>query len=134
MKRSEKAEKHKRLNRLGTFLHKLREARKVSVREVSQEVGISAPYLFQVEFGKRALTDPVMFNKLAAYYGIPVTELLKLAGYITEEENREEELDKRFNRAIHDPRFKYGAKLRRKTDVNAMRFIVELYENLRMHQ
>ncbi len=67
---------------VGKYLKLLRENKKVSVRDVANAIGISNPYLYQVESGQKALIDPEKFHKLANYFGINVEELLKRAGYL----------------------------------------------------
>jgi hypothetical protein len=44
-------------NEFGRILRKLRESRNMSLRDVAKKLGISAPYLSDVELGRRRMTD-----------------------------------------------------------------------------
>lgn len=68
--------------RFGQFLTRLREDKKVSIRAVADGTGISDPFLYQIEKGEKSLTSPEYFFKLATYFGIEVSELLRQAGYL----------------------------------------------------
>jgi len=120
--------KEKRMKEFGEFLAKLRKAKNVSVRDVAKEIQLSDPYLYQVESGKKALTDPESFNKLAKYFEIDVKELLEKAGYIIGEEDEEQKVDKVLQHIKTDPEFKYGTRLSGKLDLNTKKFIIEMYE------
>jgi len=44
-------------NEFGRVLRKLRESRDMSLRDAAKKLGISAPYLSDVELGRRRMTD-----------------------------------------------------------------------------
>lgn len=76
--------KTKRMLEFGKYIADLRskKGKGISVRDVAKATGISNPYLYQIENGTKALTDPDMFLALALYFNVPVQELLTRAGYI----------------------------------------------------
>jgi len=114
----------------GEYLQKLRKHKNVSVKEMARGTGISDPFLYQVESGKKSLTSPEYFNRLARYFQIDVSELLKKAGYI-QEDDEETKINKAFDSILKDPQFKFGSRMRGKYDLEAKKFIVEMYEKLR---
>lgn len=86
-RKQNQVQKKARMKDLGDFLARLRAEKNVSVREVAEAVEISNPYLYQVERGKKLLSDPDSFGRLARYYGRPVEEFLRRAGYLKETQN-----------------------------------------------
>ncbi len=131
MKGQEKIEKEKRQKEVGAYLQNLRKVKNVSVKEVAKEIGFSGPYLYQVEYGKKALSDPTWFIKLAEYYGVPVDELLRKAGYLPGNKDQTADIESRFLDAIGDPQFSYGTRLKGKVNLDVKKFIVEMYERLK---
>jgi len=57
---------------LGEAIHWLREARGLSLRELARRVGVSAPFLSDIEHNRRA-TDRL--GKLATVLGVDLAEL-----------------------------------------------------------
>ena len=118
----------------GEYLGKLRAARGLSLRSVATKTGMSYSYLTMIEHGRRNPPGPELMKKLAPVYGVPVTELLKAAGYLDDSDavkatvNEEVEIDRAFNYAINDPQFEYGTRITGPTTLSVKRFIVELYE------
>lgn len=94
--------KKARPQKLGVFLAELREAKHLSLQRVAKETKISATFLYQIERGKRALTSPEFFNRLANFYDIDVRDLLKQAGYIPEKESPDEALAQAVKRITLD--------------------------------
>lgn len=116
----------------GTFLKRLRKCKGVSLKEVEKETGvISNAYLSQLETGaRRHIPQPDKLKALADYYNVSIQELLKKAGYYEGDikETKEQQIEKGFLRAIGDPGFKYGLRLKNKCDLDSMRFIAEIYK------
>ena len=131
MKRLTKDEKLQRQRRFGAYLRDLREDRNLSVKEVAKGIGISGPYLYQVENGKKALANSRIYRKMNEFFAIPGEELLRKAGYLPENIFEERRFENRFQLAISDPRFKYGTRMRHEKDLDVKRFVVELYESLK---
>jgi len=73
-------------NDLGEKLRLYRNAKGLSLRDVEKETKISNSYLNQLEQGKVKEPSPHMLHKLASFYGVPYTSLLKLAGYLVPNE------------------------------------------------
>ena len=119
---------------LGEFLKTLREKKGASLRDVQEVTGISNAYLSQLETGeRRKLPSPERLKKLADYYVVSIHELLEKAGYLEGgeiEETEEERIEKAFAHVTTDPRFKHGARLKGEYDLEAKRFIIEMYEKL----
>jgi HTH-type transcriptional regulator, competence development regulator len=117
---------------LGEFLKRLREKKGVSLRDVENDTGISNAYLSQLETGERKkLPSPDRLKKLASYYNVSIQELLQKAGYYENndiEETYEQKIDNLFKYVTNDPQFKFGTRLKGKYDLDAKKFIIELYE------
>lgn len=62
------------MNTLGGRIRELREQRDLSLREFAKRVGHSAPFLSDVELGRR-FPSPEVLAKMAHALGVPVTEL-----------------------------------------------------------
>lgn len=118
----------------GDFLKKLRARKGVSLKKVEEGTGISNAYLSQLETGKRRrLPNPTRLKALADYYNVSIQQLLEKAGYYEEgdiQETKEQKIEKAFLHVLSDPAFKYGTQLKDKYDLDAKRFIVEMYEKL----
>ena len=116
------------------FLKKLRARKGVSLKKVEEGTGISNAYLSQLETGKRKrLPTPTRLKALADYYNVSIQQLLEKAGYYEEgdiQETKEQQIEKAFLHVLSDQAFKYGTRLKGKYDLDAKRFIVEMYEKL----
>ena len=117
---------------LGEFLRELRTRKGVSLMEVEKDTGISNAYLSQLETGTRKkLPSPERLRILSDYYNVSVEQFLEKAGYFKPgeiKETYESKVEKAFQHAINDPAFKFGARLKGKYDLDAKRFIIEMYE------
>jgi len=71
-------------SRLGEELAQLRQVkdRKLSLREVERQTGISNEYLSQLERGVATKPAPEILQKLAKFYNVPYDSLLVAAGYL----------------------------------------------------
>ena len=77
--------------RLAEELRTLRSVKKLSLREVEEQTGISNAYLSQLERAEAENPSPSKLQKLARCYGVPYESLMKAAGYlrpVTKEEKR----------------------------------------------
>ncbi len=63
-------------------LYRLRTLKGVSLREVERVTGVSNAYLSQLENKKTDKPSPHILHKLANYYDVEYTYLLKVAGYL----------------------------------------------------
>jgi transcriptional regulator with XRE-family HTH domain len=59
---------------LGEFIRKLREERDLSLRELASKLGCSAPFLSDIELGRRFPSDKVL-NDIARILKVDVEEL-----------------------------------------------------------
>jgi SOS-response transcriptional repressor LexA len=75
--------------KFGEKLKELRKNKGLKIRELESLAGVSNAYLSQLENGKRGKPSPDIIKKLAPHLGVTYTELMKLAGYITEDINQE---------------------------------------------
>ncbi len=118
------------MNELAKYLKELRD--ELSLRAVAEGTGISNAYLSQLESGKRKNPHPNELKKLAKFYEIPITELLKKAGYLDEEnetaESFEEKIDRLFQYVKSKPEYKYGHRLKGELTTDVKKFIIEMYE------
>jgi len=123
----EKELKQKKMKALGEYIASLRKEKGLSVRQLAEKIRVSDPYLYQVESGKKALTDPVYFNRLAEFFEINVAELLQRAGYLpaTDEEKRIEDAIKKI---VTDKSLEFGTRLSGKLETKEKKAIIQLYE------
>jgi transcriptional regulator with XRE-family HTH domain len=69
-------------------LSRLRTLKGVSLREVEKATGVSNAYLSQLENKKTDKPSPHILHKLAKYYDVEYTHLLKIAGYLEEKKEK----------------------------------------------
>lgn len=76
---------------LGEYLKKIRENKKLSLREVNKLTDISFTYLNMIENGKRNV-NPTLLRNLAKVYNVDYLDLYEKAGYIDliEDEKKKE--------------------------------------------
>jgi transcriptional regulator with XRE-family HTH domain len=113
------------------YLRELRQKQRLSLREVGEKVGISTSYLSQIETGERVPSAEIL-RRLAPAYGVPVRDLLEVAGYLDEPEammSDGERLEWAFGCVLTDPEYRFGNRLRgEELTPAAKRFIIEVYE------
>jgi len=74
---------------LGKGLRQVREARKLSLRDVEDATGISNAYLSQLENDKVQKPSPHFLHKLAKLYEIEFEFLMEAAGYVKARTNQD---------------------------------------------
>lgn len=122
------------MDNFGDYLRKLREEQRWSLRQVAAKTGVSVSYITLIENGKRKAPGPEILKKLAPVYKVPVTELLKAAGYLEEGKeikavlSEEEEVGRAFNFVLGDPRYQFGTRVTGPITPEVKRFVVEMYE------
>ncbi len=79
---------------LGLYLKNIRESKKISLRQVDYQKGITYSHLSMIENGARKVT-PSILKKLAEMYGLDYIDLYEKAGYIDLAES--EKLSKKSN-------------------------------------
>lgn len=81
--RRSKATKLQRSSELGAFLADLRNAKRLSLRQVEEATGrsVSNAYLSQMEQGKIRQPSPNVLYSLARVYGVSYATLMERAGY-----------------------------------------------------
>jgi transcriptional regulator with XRE-family HTH domain len=118
-------------NVLGNYLRDLRIKQRLSLREVGERVGLSGSYLSQIETGERRPSAEIL-RKLAPAYGVPVRDVLEVAGFLDEPEavmSDAEHLEWAFQCVLSDPEYRFGNRLRgTELTPDAKRFIIEVYE------
>lgn len=115
----------------GHYLRQLRLEQKLSLREVAAQADISNTYISLIERGYRKPPGADILKRLAPIYNVPVKDLLKSAGYLTEHTgtlSAVEEVEMAFTFVMSDPRYKSGTRLEGKLSLEVKRFIVEMYE------
>ena len=92
------------------------------MRQLAKSVGISNPYLSQIERGLRAPSEAVV-EALAASLDLSVEELYRRAGYVEPEtsEDRPIRTSRRPSRRRPNSRRPNGARWRRSTEVSSTR-------------
>lgn len=77
-----------------SFYDQLREIRKrkgYTIREVSDRSGVSAAYISQLENGNRGVPSPEILMKLSEGLNFSYADLMHIAGYLEEDEDRNQE-------------------------------------------
>jgi transcriptional regulator with XRE-family HTH domain len=67
---------------LGEFIRKKRDEANISLRELARQIGITPPFLSDIELGRRNPSDDVL-AKIAGYFKLPIEELKKLDDRVT---------------------------------------------------
>lgn len=84
---------------LGAIIREQRELAALPMRQLAKAVGISNPYLSQIERGLRAPSDAVV-EALAASLDLSVEDLYRRAGFVKPEATAEEPLSSGLAEAI----------------------------------
>lgn len=117
---------------LGEYLKDLRLRHALTLKEVEIETEISISYLSQIEKGIKSKPQPHILKKLAELYKVNEQELMELAGYIKPDKYpktlEEQEINRAFEFVKTDPNFKFGHRISGELDMDAKKFIIELYE------
>ena len=66
----------------GQYLRELRRVRRLTLRQVEEQSGVSNSYLSQVEHGHIRQPSPRVLQQLAEAYDVPYERLMARAGYI----------------------------------------------------
>jgi transcriptional regulator with XRE-family HTH domain len=69
---------------LGKYLAELRQGRGLTFRDLEEKSGISNGYLNLLEHDRIKRPSHETLFKLANFFGVPLSSLMKLAGYSTE--------------------------------------------------
>ena len=115
----------------GKYLRGLRDGKRLSLREVQREAGISPGYLSLVEAGERNPPAAEFLRKLARLYDASPAEMLRRAGREDENTERDLEMDelrRAYEYVIRDPRFPSGHSISSEPTPDIMRFMIEMYE------
>lgn len=119
---------------ISDYLKSEREKAGLSVAQAAREAGISAPYLYQIEYGQRNASAKVL-SRLARVYHVRVDELLVKADLLpapaisgTDAESRESRIKRAFDYVMRDPSFRAGSDAMGGLPAEAKLLIVRLYE------
>ena len=118
---------------LGSFLKNKRTSLGLSLREVESASGVSNAYLSMIERGERPAPHPRILKNLAAFYGIELGVLMKLAGYldVVGNDNDVLEVESVFQEAMADPNLGIGHRFRGELNFEAKKVIAEMYRKYR---
>lgn len=83
---------------LGDYLRNLRDALRMTLREVEKSAGVSNAYLSQLENGKLKRPSPQILHKLAGVYRVSYESLMEKAGYLNPAGKSDEAGEQRFGR------------------------------------
>ena len=76
------------ITKLGKYLRELRQEQELSIRSVAKSCGLAPSHLAKIEAGDTFKTIGIeTLVKLSKFYGIPVSSMLKEAGFIDSYEN-----------------------------------------------
>jgi len=71
------------ITKLGKYLRQLREEQRLSIRSVAKSCSLAPSHLAKIEAGNTFKTIGIeTLVKLSKFYGIPVSSMLKEAGFI----------------------------------------------------
>jgi transcriptional regulator with XRE-family HTH domain len=76
--------KNKNLS-ISEFIKLKREERALSQRHLAELCGVSNTEIWQIETGKRKKVQPFILRSMAPHLGVSYEELMKIAGYISNE-------------------------------------------------
>jgi transcriptional regulator with XRE-family HTH domain len=76
--------KNQNLN-ISEFIKLRREERALSQRQLAELGGVSNTEIWQIETGKRKKVQPFILRSMAPHLGVSYAELMKIAGYISDE-------------------------------------------------
>lgn len=117
---------------IGDYLKQLRTDRKLTLRGAAEAARLSNAYLSQIETGKRGVPSAKLLQSLAQVYGVPPSDLLREAGYLgqVDDVSEEEAVNRAFEFVMADKRFQAGTRVKGGLDMEAKRYIVEVYERV----
>jgi len=119
---------------LGEYLREAREKKGMSLREVEKESGVSNAYISLIESGKRTDPHPNILKNLAAVYGLDITDVMRVAGYLKIESpanKKMAQIEELFNEAMADPAFSFGRRSKAKIDFKTKELIANMYKELK---
>lgn len=73
---------------IGEFLRKKRKEKKLTLKQLANEIGLSQTYLSQIELGDRNVSADIL-EKISQKLGVPYIELLEIAGYLNKRDMEE---------------------------------------------
>jgi len=119
---------------ISEYLKGIRERADMSVAAVSKSAGISAPYLYQIEDGRRNPSAKVLC-RLAQVYKVRAEELLMRADLLPAallpeitSESRDAQVLRAFDYVLSDPEVMAGSEAMQTLPIEAKLAIVRLYE------
>ena len=90
---------------LGDYLRTLRKNKKLTLVEMAVRLGLSQPYLSQIENGKREAPKPELLKKIADLLNEDFLELMVKAGHLSEDQaNRQKALESHRDKNIEEMR------------------------------
>ena len=87
----------------GPYIKHLRHSKGLTLREIAQEANVSASYISRLEKGERLAPSFPMLEALSKCYGVPVTELCKIA--LQDKEDIEGEETQTFETLLYGNQF-----------------------------
>ncbi len=122
------------MSAIGEYLKRMRERSGMGVSAVSRSARISAPYLYQIEDGRRNPSAKVL-GRLALVYKVRVEDLLTRAELLPRallpdesSESRDQRIERAFEYVLRDPGVRAGSDAMQTLPAEAKLAIVRLYE------
>lgn len=72
---------------IGAYITELRTEKQMSMRELALKANVQASDISRVESGKRQKPAPAFLRAIAPFLGVDYGDLMRVAGYIQEEED-----------------------------------------------
>jgi HTH-type transcriptional regulator, competence development regulator len=122
------------MDTFGEYVRELRKRNRLTLKQ-AEELGVASnAYLSQLERGRRKRPHPDILKRMAEAYNVPLKELLIAAGYLapeTKNKSPKEQIDDAYEQVQNDTRISHGTRRKDlKLNLEAKRYIVEMYENL----
>lgn len=108
--------------KLGDRIKFFRERKNLNQKELAEVTGLTQATISRVEAGQVNQLRSDALRNLAIALDVSIDSLLDLS------DSEESKINSLFEFVIRDPDFRYGTRLIGELDVDAKRFIIELYE------
>ena len=122
------------MKKFGSYLKQIRLEKRLSLRQVEKEIGISNSYLYQIERGERNVPKLEILRKMATLYDVSFASL-KAAAQLQEPDEDDELyknnklIENAFDFVRKDPDYVFGTQLNsNEVSLEVKRFVVEMYQ------
>jgi HTH-type transcriptional regulator, competence development regulator len=122
------------MDNFGEYVRELRKRNRLTLKQAEKLGVASNAYLSQLERGRRKKPHPDILKRMADVYSVPLKDLMIAAGYLapeTQTKSQTEQIEDAYRQVQNDQRVSHGTRRKDlKLNLEAKRYIVEMYENL----